>query len=47
MTDMAKAAGLSEAILWNHAPAMLEQAREAKMAVPTLQGDQRPIAPDR
>lgn len=28
------------AILWNHAPAMLEQAREAKMAAPTLQGDE-------
>ena len=28
------------AVLWNHAPAMLEHAREAQMAAPTLQGDE-------
>jgi cytochrome c2 len=28
------------AVLWNHAPAMLKHAREAKVAAPTLQGDE-------
>lgn len=28
------------AVLWNHAPAMLEHAREARMAAPTLRGDE-------
>jgi len=28
------------AVLWNHAPAMLQHAREAQMAPPTLQGDE-------
>ena len=28
------------AVLWNHAPAMLQHAREANLAAPTLQGDE-------
>ena len=28
------------AVLWNHAPAMLQHAREASLAAPTLQGDE-------
>ena len=28
------------AVLWNHAPAMLQHAREARLAAPTLQGEE-------
>jgi mono/diheme cytochrome c family protein len=38
--DLPRTSAQFAAVLWNHAPAMLQHAREARLAAPTLQGEE-------